>query len=41
MKIDRFALSIAITVLVAAFTSAQNVVSQWNAIASTTIVTNA
>ena len=40
MKINRFALSIAITVLVAAYTSAQNVVSQWNAIASTTIVAN-
>jgi len=41
MKMNRFALSIAITVLVAAYTSAQNVVSQWNAIASTTIVANA
>ncbi len=40
MKKNRFALSIAITVLVAAYTSAQNVVSQWNAIASTTIVAN-
>ena len=33
--------SIAITLLVAASLSAQNVVVQWNAIASTTIITNA
>src|SRR5229473_2998550 len=41
MKITRSALSCAITILVAASLSAQNVVVQWNAIASTTIVTNA
>src|SRR5258708_22511351 len=41
MKITRSALSFAITLLVAASLSAQNVVVQWNAIASTTIVTNA
>src|SRR5713226_178808 len=41
MKITRSALSFAITLLVAASLSAQNVVSQWNAIASTTIVNNA
>ncbi len=41
MKITRSALSFAITLLVAASLSAQSVVVQWNAIASTTIVTNA
>ncbi len=41
MKILRSALSLAITLLVAASLSAQNVVVQWNAIASTTIVSNA
>ena len=41
MKTARFTLSLAITLLLAAPLSAQNVVSQWNAIASTTIVTNA
>jgi hypothetical protein len=41
MKVTRSALSCAITILVAASLSAQNVVVQWNAIASTTIVTNA
>src|SRR5260370_17054941 len=40
MKITRSALSFAITLLVAASLSDQNVVVQWNAIASTTIVTN-
>src|ERR1700726_1254644 len=40
MKINRFALSLAVTLLLAASLSAQNVVVQWNAIASTTIVTN-
>ena len=37
----RFTLSLAIPLLLAASLSAQNVVSQWNAIASTTIVVNA
>src|ERR1700726_488716 len=41
MKINRFALSLAVTLLLAASLSAQNVVVQWNAIASTTIITNA
>src|SRR5713101_9015179 len=41
MKTARFTLSLSITLLLAASLSAQNVVSQWNAIASTTIVTNA
>src|SRR5260370_5647719 len=41
MKISRFTLSLVITLLIAASLSAQNVVVQWNAIASTTIVTNA
>src|SRR5258708_4800556 len=41
MKILRSALSLVITLLVAASLSAQNVVVQWNAIASTTIVTHA
>src|SRR5258708_34041969 len=41
MKISRFTLSLAITLLIAVSLSAQNVVVQWNAIASTTIVTNA
>src|SRR5260370_21520324 len=41
MKKTRFALLMAIAFLVAAFASAQNVVVQWNAIASTTIVNNA
>lgn len=40
-QIARFTLSLAITLLLAASLSAQNVVAQWNAIASTTIVTNA
>ncbi len=40
-QIARFTLWLAITLLLAASLSAQNVVSQWNAIASTTIVTNA
>jgi hypothetical protein len=39
MKIGRFTLSLAVTLLLAASLSAQNVVSQWNAIASTAIVT--
>ena len=37
----RFTVWLAITLLLAVSLSAQNVVSQWNAIASTTIVTNA
>src|SRR5216683_545266 len=41
MKKARFALSLAITLLLAASLRAQNVVAQWNAIASTTIVANA
>ena len=41
MKIVRFTLSLAIALLLAASLSAQNVVSQWNAIASTAIVANA
>lgn len=41
MKMLRSALSLATTLLVAASLSAQNVVVQWNAIASTTIVSNA
>jgi hypothetical protein len=41
MRIARFILSLAVTLLLAASLSAQNVVTQWNAIASTTIVTNA
>src|SRR5260370_41854708 len=41
MKISRFTLSLAIALLLAASLSAQNVVSQWNAIASTAIVANA
>jgi hypothetical protein len=41
MKITRSALSFAFALLVAASLSAQNAVVQWNAIASTTIVTNA
>src|SRR6266436_8726394 len=41
MKISRFTLSLAVTLLLAASLSAQNVVAQWNAIASTAIVTNA
>ena len=40
-QIPRFTLWLAITLLLAVSLSAQNVVSQWNAIASTTIVTNA
>jgi hypothetical protein len=39
-KVSRFALSFAIALLAAATLNAQNVVVQWNAIASTTIVTN-
>jgi hypothetical protein len=41
MNMTRFTLSLTITVLMAISASAQNVVVQWNAIASTTIVTNA
>src|SRR6202166_4979543 len=41
MRIARFTLPLAVTLLLAAFVTAQNVVSQRNAIASTTIVTNA
>jgi len=41
MRIRRLALSFVIALLVAASLSAQNVVVQWNAIASTTIITNA
>jgi hypothetical protein len=41
MKTVRFTLSLASALLFAASLSAQNVVSQWNAIASTTIVANA
>ncbi|MCU1302827.1 MAG: hypothetical protein JWQ87_3111 [Candidatus Sulfotelmatobacter sp.] len=41
MKIARFTLSLAVALLLAASLSAQNVVSQWNAIASTAIVVNA
>src|SRR5450759_432651 len=40
-QIARFTLSLAITLLLAASLSAQNVVAQWNAIASATIVANA
>jgi len=40
-QIARFTLSLAITLLLAASLSAQNVVAQWDAIASTTIVANA
>src|SRR5258706_1480572 len=40
MKTGRFTLLLAVTLLLAASLSAQNVVSQWNAIASTAIVTN-
>ena len=40
-KIARFVLSLAIALLLAASLNAQNVVVQWNAIASTAIVTNA
>ena len=39
-QIARFTLSLAITLLLTASLSAQNVVAQWNAIASTAIVTN-
>jgi hypothetical protein len=41
MKIVRFTLSLTAALLLAASLSAQNVVSQWNAIASTAIVANA
>ena len=41
MRIVRFAFSMALVLLMAACLSAQNVVVQWNGIASTTIVTNA
>lgn len=41
MKVIRPALSLAITLLLAASLNAQNVVVQWNAIASSTIITNA
>src|SRR5712692_6427859 len=41
MKLARLTLPLAITLLLAASLNAQNVVAQWNAIASTTIVTNA
>lgn len=40
MKTIRFAVSLAIVLLAAACVNAQNVVVQWNGIASTTIVTN-
>jgi hypothetical protein len=40
-QVVRFTLWLAITLLLTASLSAQNVVSQWNAIASTAIVTNA
>ena len=41
MKMTRFPLSLALTLLMASGLKAQNVVVQWNGIASTTIVTNA
>src|SRR5260370_14036225 len=41
MNMTRFTLSLTITVLMAISAGAQNVVVQWNAIATTTIVTNA
>jgi hypothetical protein len=41
MRIRRLTLSFVIALLVAASLNAQNVVVQWNAIASTTIITNA
>ncbi len=41
MRIRRLTLSFVIALLVAASLSAENVVVQWNAIASTTIITNA
>jgi hypothetical protein len=41
MKTIRLAVSLAISLLAAVFVNAQNVVVDWNAIASTTIVTNA
>jgi len=41
MKLARLTLPLAITLLLAASLNAQNVVVQWNAIASTTIVNNA
>ena len=41
MKMSRFALSLAIALLLATGLKAQNVVAQWNGIASTTVVTNA
>src|SRR5260370_26383651 len=41
MKVSRFTMSLVITLLITASLSAQNVVVQWNAIASTTIITNA
>jgi PAP2 superfamily len=41
MKIVRFTLSLAVALLLVASLSAQNVVSQWNAIASATIIANA
>src|SRR5258706_13173501 len=41
MKSGRFTLLLAVTLFLAASLSAQNVVSQWNAIASTAIVANA
>ena len=41
MKSARFISSLAITLLVSTYICGQNVVVQWNAIASTTIVTNA
>src|SRR5215472_662246 len=40
LKMSRLALSLAMILVTAACVSAQNVVVQWNAIASTTIVTN-
>lgn len=41
MKINRFVFSILIALVTAASANPQNVVVQWNAIASTTIITNA
>lgn len=41
MRITRFALCVAITFVAAVYAHAQNVVAEWNAIASTTIVTYA
>ena len=41
MKSTRFTLSVVIALLLATCASAQNVVVQWNAVASTTIISNA